>query len=1049
MNGKIITVTYKPTAAGTHGFNFVHTYDVNWLRLIDFPDIVDYFIVPTPIPLAPYWGTAEVRTITTDVTSLTFLNAPINETTTKKFKVTGNNLTGPLTLQRSGDIDMFSVYPTVISAEHAEEGAWVTVNYMPTSEGSHHATVTISGGNAYPEKSVNLNGYTGNPTITVDQTSLDFSAEVGQTVTQAINVTGTDLDGPMSLLLEETEGGQFSISRTTLPASGGTVIVTFKPTEIGTFGGRVRISAEGAASKSVTLSGTAVELVVSSSSLNFGTVIKDQTANATFTVNGSNLTGPLTLALSGATGMYYVQPAIISAADAETGKTVQVTYHPTATGTHAATLTISGGGAEDKTISLTGVCVVPTITVNPTSLDFETIEVGKEKAMTINVTGSNLTGSMTVALEETEGGQFSINRNALPASGGTIIVTFKPTEAGTFGGRVRISGGDAAAQSVTLTGSARELSVYPTSLNFGTVNEDATPTKTFRVTGTNLSGSLTLALSGSTGKYTISHTTITAAQAASGVDVTVTYKPGAGGTHNATVTISGGGVDSRTVSLTGKCAAITPSSTSLDFGTIEAGKTVTKSITVTSTNLTGSISVLLEETISGQFSINKTSLPASGGTIIVTFKPTEAGSFGGRVKLSADGAKTKSVTLTGTANELVVSPTSLDFGTTAKNVSVTKKFTVTGSRLTGPLTLALSGSTSMYTISTTSITAAQAASGVEVSVTYKPTSAGTHSATVTISGGGVENKTVSLTGKCAVITASPTSLDFGTVEVGNTVTKTITVTGTNLTSSMTVALEETEGGHYSINKTSLPATGGTIIVTFKPTAAGTFGGRVRISGGSATAVSVSLTGTGKNPTPALTVSTTSLSFHEQGSKTFTVKGSNLTGNVTLALSGNGKQYFTVSPTTITKSAATSGATVTVTCNPTAYLTNANATITISSSGATSKTVSLSFASTRGSIYSDEPDDVGDGDEDEFTKGSQNSYGDPITNVHELLMGAKVYAKDLSIIIESPVEQSAVISDIAGHVWNVDLQKGRNEIPVNASGVFIVRIREKTTKLLLK
>ena len=72
-----------------------------------------------------------------------------------------------------------------------------------------------------------------------------------------------------------------------------------------------------------------------------------------------------------------------------------------------------------------------------------------------------------------------------------------------------------------------------------------------------------------------------------------------------------------------------------------------------------------------------------------------------------------------------------------------------------------------------------------------------------------------------------------------------------------------------------------------------------------------------------------------------------------------------------------------------------------------------------------------------------------TDVSELTMNSKVYAEGLNIIIESPVEQSAVISDISGRARSFNLQAGRNEIPVNASGIFIVRIREKTTKLMLK
>ena len=72
-----------------------------------------------------------------------------------------------------------------------------------------------------------------------------------------------------------------------------------------------------------------------------------------------------------------------------------------------------------------------------------------------------------------------------------------------------------------------------------------------------------------------------------------------------------------------------------------------------------------------------------------------------------------------------------------------------------------------------------------------------------------------------------------------------------------------------------------------------------------------------------------------------------------------------------------------------------------------------------------------------------------SNVNELVMNSRVYSEGQNIIIESPMEQSAVISDIYGRAMTINLHVGRNEIPVNASGVYIVRIREKTTKLMLK
>ena len=93
------------------------------------------------------------------------------------------------------------------------------------------------------------------------------------------------------------------------------------------------------------------------------------------------------------------------------------------------------------------------------------------------------------------------------------------------------------------------LTVTPASLSM-TANVGATKTATFKVTGADLTGNVTLSLSGAS-VFSISPTTITAANAANGVNVTVTYAPTAYGSQTATVTVASSGADSKTVALTG------------------------------------------------------------------------------------------------------------------------------------------------------------------------------------------------------------------------------------------------------------------------------------------------------------------------------------------------------------------------------------------------------------------------------------------------------------------------------------------------------------------
>lgn len=68
---------------------------------------------------------------------------------------------------------------------------------------------------------------------------------------------------------------------------------------------------------------------------------------------------------------------------------------------------------------------------------------------------------------------------------------------------------------------------------------------------------------------------------------------------------------------------------------------------------------------------------------------------------------------------------------------------------------------------------------------------------------------------------------------------------------------------------------------------------------------------------------------------------------------------------------------------------------------------------------------------------------------EMLMDVRIFAEDRTIIIESPVQQNAVINSLSGRGKTVRLQVGRNEIPVDASGIHVVRVGDKSVKLMLR
>lgn len=97
-------------------------------------------------------------------------------------------------------------------------------------------------------------------------------------------------------------------------------------------------------------------------------------------------------------------------------------------------------------------------------------------------------------------------------------------------------------------------------------------------------------------------------------------------------------------------------------------------------------------------------------------------------------------------NPAITLPTgAIDCGSTSANTPITKTITVQGVNLTGNLTLGVSGgNSSLFSLNATTILKAAAEAGTTVNITYTPTSAGSHSTTLTIGGGGLaSSRTIS------------------------------------------------------------------------------------------------------------------------------------------------------------------------------------------------------------------------------------------------------------------------------------------------------------------
>jgi FG-GAP-like repeat/Cep192 domain 4/HYDIN/CFA65/VesB-like, Ig-like domain/Abnormal spindle-like microcephaly-assoc'd, ASPM-SPD-2-Hydin len=345
--------------------------------------------------------------------------------------------------------------------------------------------------------------------------------------------------------------------------------------------------------------------------------------------------------------------------------------------------------------------------------------------------------------------------------------------------------------------------------------------------------------------------------------VSVTFTPTITGNTTGSLTITDGAIGSpQIVSLTGTgtgpLASLSP--TSLSFGSVSVGsQSAVQTVTLTNT---GNASLTINRvSVSGDFSISNnacgSSLAAGASCKInLVFKPTTTGTRNGTLSVAdnASGSpQTASLTGTGIAPQVTLSPTSLAFATQLINTtSPAQKVTLTNNG-TSTLTINSIGIPGNFAETNNCGSSVAIGGSCTINVTFTPKSAGTKSSTLSVydNASGSPQK-VSVSGTGTVVTLSPTSLSFGTVKVGQSSsaqTVTLKNTGSTPLTIQSVSFTGTNPGDFSETDTckgSVSAGGScTFSVTFTPAATGSRSASLSISdSGGASPQTVPLSGTG-------------------------------------------------------------------------------------------------------------------------------------------------------------------------------------------------------------
>ena len=597
------------------------------------------------------------------------------------------------------------------------------------------------------------------------------------------------------------------------------------------------------------------------------------------------------------------------------------------------------------------------LTVDPNSVSFGTVQVGKSQAASVTVHNQGLT-SVTLSGMQVADPAFNVASDqastTIPAGGSADLkVTFAPAAAKDYSSQIVIQSGSQKS-SIAVSGTGQEQQSVPppvsggaaihvssTTLQFGSVPIGGNAQQTLTVTSTGTAPLDINALSAIGSGFSAQMPALPLSlQPGQSLTLPVTFGPTNAGANNGKLVIGSDAVGSSSVAvdLVGSGAttppppsntpALTLSTTSVDFGSVAVDSQGSTSVTLTSS---GTAPVVIQSfAVSGDaFSTGKVQLPltlAAGQQIAlpVTFAPSSAGAQQGEIKLTDNAiGSPNSISLTGTgttAASLSV-PASVEFGDVTVGSFGSKTITLV-SNGSGAVTIksiaVAGGSFSGPPMAFPQVL--QPNQQISLKVKFSPKADGDATGNITVSSDSTTNAAakVPMHGKgipaaAPSLSASATSLSFGQVAIGSKATKNVTVTSTG-TAPATITGGSVTGADYAatyagvpVAKLSAPLTlqpgqKVTFDVVFNPAKAGSSNGQLSLATDTGAPVNVSLSGKGTNTTsPALTLSDSSLSFGdvEMGSQavqqlTLTSSG---TAPVTISSAGVAGQNFKITSAT--------------------------------------------------------------------------------------------------------------------------------------------------------
>jgi len=730
------------------------------------------------------------------------------------------------------------------------------VSFQASASTSYTGLIEVASNDPFdPIVTVDILGGGIEPDIELDPVQLDYGmVAVGSSLTmdsELRNVGTADLELGALVLSGTTE---FEIVvdpslEVLAPGDSTWVSVSYTPADMGGDSATVEIPSNDPDENPAYLAligqhDPIQDIDVTPTSIWFSGVDVGQVGNDTITVENVG-TGDLWVdmpVLSGSSEFMMNANAFPMSIPAGGSQTIAVVYTPTDFVTDNGEVTITSDDPDEPTVvvPLTGDATpVPDIEVVPTSIQFGAVQIGSSVALTASIGNVGIADLELGTLVVNGTAEFAITHDPsmeVLAPGDTTVVevTYSPIDTGGDNALLEIPSNDPDENPVNVSLNGAEdpvpdIDVDPMQVDFGAVDIGNTDTAT--VTVSNLGGAtldVTAVALGGSSDFSWASANLPGTIPASGTrSIVVAYTPSDEVADSGTLTIDSDDPDepSVVVALSG---AHTPEPDidadpwTLDFGDVDVLDVETDVVTLT--NLGDGDLEITACTYAGDavFWISgdpSGSVVAAGDSVEleISFEPDDELTYVGLVDVASNDPDEPVIQIDiiggGVAPDIDLDPTALNFGSVQIGTSDSldaEIWNVGGADLDLG-TLSLSGSAE-FTISVDPSGAVVAPGGYTVvRVTYTPVDTTADTGTVEIPSNDPDEDPVYLQLAGAHepvpdIDVSPTTVDFGSVDVGTTSTQTVTV-GNVGSGDLLVGIPVLSGTpEFSLSVTSFPVT---------------------------------------------------------------------------------------------------------------------------------------------------------------------------------------------------------------------------------------------------